>query len=281
MTSNAQTYTEEAVKEMVDRTNARLEARVRAAPVNTSEAETNRRIALLDYATEEEWAELKAAKEARDAAEAEQRLLTLKAAELEAKASMAGEAAQRKRTARRAAMVAATLGEAHASVAVDDGGEDGPTAEDIRAAAVEIRERAKAKEEEAATHHGQLRSRTIGLFQACAERAGADYLERARRLSEIHAAIGAVQLVLNSLGNVRAGTAPVAIVGQEWNDILIPNAALKALAGVGRVEGAPYMRLPVVGGDRNTVWRAAQGAHEAAMQTIRELVGEWPLSRRG
>lgn len=258
----------------VEQMAARLAAEQKA---QAAEAEDGP-IALLDYATDEERAELKRIRDARDAAEAEQRRLTLKAAEIEEQATLARMSVERAALKRRAALVSATLGESSPADVPAPAATDGASPDDLRDAATILRGRAKAKQEEATQHHGELRARTIALFKACANRAAADYLDRARRLAEIHAAIGAVQVLLNGLGNVYAGVTPEVIVGPDWDDLTIPGSEqLAPLRGKGH---DAWFKRRLAGGDQGVCQKAAHEAYSAAQAEIRELVG-WPLDRKG
>jgi hypothetical protein len=248
-------------------------------PTSEPEAEDGP-IGLLDYATDEERDELVGLRDARDNAEAEQRRLTQKAAELERQAGAASHAAEQDRAARRAALAAVALGEVDAgAVPAAPVAAAGESADELRDAAGVLKLRAEEKGQEASEAHGKLRARTIDLFTTCANRAAADYLERARRLAEIHAAIGGVQDLLNSLGNVRAGVTPRVLVSPDWHDLAIPSSeALPALRGKGH---DAWFKKWLAGGDESVNYRAASAAYAAAQAEIRDLVGEWPLSRRG
>lgn len=256
------------------------EPKAPAASAPEASPEDEGPIALLDYATDEERSELRRLRDARDKAESEQRRLALKAAELERQAVAASQAAERARLARRAALAAVALGELEArAVPATPVATEGESADELRDAAGVLKLSAEEKEQEAVEAHGHLRVGTIALFKACANRAAADYLERSRRLAEIHAAIGGVQQLLNGLGNSRAGVTPEVIVGPDWHDLTIPSSeSIPALRGQGY---DCWFKKRLAGGDEGVCRKAADAAFEAAQATIRGLVGEWPLSRRG
>lgn len=237
-------------------------------------------VGLLDYATDEERDGLKRLREDRDAAESEQRRLENRAYDLDGQATVARSAVERAKHARRRALAARALGEDDDSATPTTPAPDEPGPEELADAASELRARAEAKREEAAVHHGSLRSRTIELFKACAERAATDYLEHARRLSELHAGIGAVQRLLDSLGNVYTGATPEVLVGPDWHGLAIPSSdQLRPLRGRGHE--AWYKRY-LAGGDESISQKAATEAYLLAQREIAALVGEWPLlPRRG
>lgn len=233
--------------------------------------------ALLDFATDEEWEGLERAREARDAAEAEERGLTLKAHELERQAAEARKDADGAQTARRRALVAKALGEEGGSVAPARAPRDGHGADDLQAAAEELRSRAMRKADEASKAHGELRSRTVQMVEDCAHRCSEAYREAGNRVARLHAEIAAAQLVLDSVGQ------QCKLVGEAWSDeLLIPTSpSLAALRGVGAVPGSRHQILPLAGGDGIRCRRAADAACSVARSEIRDLVGSWPLDRKG
>jgi hypothetical protein len=247
-----------------------------APPEPTPEAEAEGgRSTLLIYATAAERAELVRVRERRDAADAEGRSLTLKAIDLDGQAADARSAAERAKTARRGALVAEALGEAAPGAAPSKPATEGPGADDIAAAAAELRQRAEAKRREATEAHGELRARTIDLFDACAQRASAAYREAGDLVARLHAAVGAAQLLLDSVGQKGK------LVSERWSqDLLIPTSpGLKALRGVGAVRGSVQI-LPLAGGDEGRCRRSAEAAYSVARSDIRDLVGSWPLDRK-
>jgi hypothetical protein len=234
---------------------------------------------LLEFAAAEDLTRLDEVRKARDEAQAEARGLTLKAGELDAQAAEAHRAADASQAERRRALVDAVLSGNSGVTPPPAPSVPGPGAEELSAAASEMRRRAEARHAEVVAQHGRLRSLTIDLLKTCAQRAGGEYLKVARRLGSVHAAIGVVQHVLDGLGNVRAGRTPEVIVGRDWSDLVVPNStALTALRSVGVVRGS-HQRLPVLGGEER-IRGAVDAEHADVIADIRDRLGEWPLSKK-
>lgn len=266
-----------ALNERVERKAAELAAAQASKP--KKEPEDARSIGILDYATEDEWGELEEIAADREEAEAEAQRLTLKAADLERQASVAGQAAERVRVARRAALAAVALGEVAAvDVPESKAPAFGESSTDLQDAVTVLRDRAAEKRSEAEKLQGDLRARTIGLFKACAHRAAEDYLERARGLGQVHAAIGSVQELLDGLGNVRAGVTPEVLVDPTWFQVAVPSAeALAPLRGRGH---DAWFKKMLVGGDEGVSRQAASAAYGRARSEVAERLGCWPLDKR-
>lgn len=219
---------------------------------------TNRKSTLLAYATDEEINEIKREREASAAAEAERGKLAERAGLLEYEASDAAQAAARFSAGRRAALVAAALGEEPAGD-VPPAPKGGTAPDELREAAAVIRARAAAKQAERDGHRARAQALEAAIFNTCAERAAKEYGELAVRLGELHAAIGGVQ--------------PRAARDDWFFSLMIPGSvAVLALRGKGEDVGG-LNRHALAGGDLTQVYRRADAALEEARAELRGLVG--------